>query len=68
MAPAQAPASASKPKPRQHTLAGPVRVRGKGLLSGVDADLEILPAPAGHGIVFERSDLDPPVRILVDVA
>ena len=63
MAPAQAPASASKPKPRQHTLAGPVRVRGNGLLSGVDADLEILPAPAGHGIVFERSDLDPPVRI-----
>ena len=49
--------------PRQHTVAGPVRVSGKGLLLGEDADIEICPAPEGHGIVFERIDLDPPVQI-----
>ncbi|MFK7961786.1 MAG: UDP-3-O-acyl-N-acetylglucosamine deacetylase [Phycisphaerales bacterium] len=50
----------------QHTVAGPVRVTGKGLLLGEDATIEIMPAPADHGIVFERVDLDPPVRIPAD--
>jgi len=48
---------------RQHTLAGPVTVSGRGLLLGEPVDVEILPAPAGHGIVFERTDLSPPVQI-----
>jgi len=49
--------------PRQHTLAEPVEVSGKGLLLGEDAHVRIEPAPANHGIVFERVDLTPPVRI-----
>jgi UDP-3-O-[3-hydroxymyristoyl] N-acetylglucosamine deacetylase/3-hydroxyacyl-[acyl-carrier-protein] dehydratase len=48
---------------RQRTLASSVTVRGKGLLHGQDAELEICPAPTGTGIVFERVDLDPPVTI-----
>lgn len=47
----------------QQTVAGPVRVSGKGLLLGEDATLVIEPAPVDHGIVFERIDLDPPVRL-----
>ncbi|MHC4908450.1 MAG: UDP-3-O-acyl-N-acetylglucosamine deacetylase, partial [Planctomycetota bacterium] len=48
---------------RQHTVAGPVHIEGKGLLLGEDASITIMPAPANHGIVFERVDLDPPVQI-----
>lgn len=49
--------------PCQHTLAGDVVVRGKGLLLGEDAEITMQPAPENHGIVFERTDVDPPVRI-----
>jgi UDP-3-O-[3-hydroxymyristoyl] N-acetylglucosamine deacetylase/3-hydroxyacyl-[acyl-carrier-protein] dehydratase len=49
--------------PRQHTVAGTVRVEGTGLLLGQPATVEIKPAPEETGIVFERVDLDPPVRI-----
>ena len=49
--------------PRQHTLAGPVEVSGKGLLLGEEATATLLPAPANHGIVFERTDVTPPVQI-----
>jgi len=52
---------------RQHTLAGAVEVRGKGLLLGEEAVCVIEPAPANHGIVFERSDVSPPVRIPASV-
>ncbi|MHC5003721.1 MAG: UDP-3-O-acyl-N-acetylglucosamine deacetylase [Planctomycetota bacterium] len=48
---------------RQHTVAGPVKVSGKGLLLGEQANVSIHPAPANHGIIFERVDLDPPVQI-----
>lgn len=47
----------------QHTLAGPVTVSGKGLLLGEDATVSIEPAPANHGIIFERTDLHPAVQI-----
>ena len=47
--------------PMQHTLAKPVTVSGKGLLLGVHVDMTIAPAPAGDGIVFERTDIEPPV-------
>lgn len=56
-------ATASASSRRQHTVAGPVRVSGKGLLLGEHADVTVLPAPVNHGIVFERTDLDPPVQI-----
>jgi UDP-3-O-[3-hydroxymyristoyl] N-acetylglucosamine deacetylase/3-hydroxyacyl-[acyl-carrier-protein] dehydratase len=49
--------------PMQCTLARPVRVSGRGLLTGKDADLIIEPAAAGEGIVFERIDLEPTVKI-----
>ncbi len=52
---------------RQHTLAAPVTVTGKGLLLGEDATCTILPAPAHHGIVFERTDVSPPVQIPASV-
>jgi len=55
------PAVASLTK--QHTLAGTVTVAGKGLLLGEDALVTIKPAPANHGIVFVRTDLNPPVHI-----
>jgi UDP-3-O-[3-hydroxymyristoyl] N-acetylglucosamine deacetylase / 3-hydroxyacyl-[acyl-carrier-protein] dehydratase len=49
--------------PRQRTLAGEAVVRGRGLLLGEDATVAILPAPVNHGIIFERTDLKPPVQI-----
>ncbi|MDP7070786.1 MAG: UDP-3-O-acyl-N-acetylglucosamine deacetylase [Phycisphaerales bacterium] len=47
----------------QATIAREVSVQGKGLMHGQEAMLTMVPAPADHGIVFERVDLDPPVRI-----
>jgi UDP-3-O-[3-hydroxymyristoyl] N-acetylglucosamine deacetylase/3-hydroxyacyl-[acyl-carrier-protein] dehydratase len=47
----------------QRTVARPVTVSGKGLMLGIDADLVIAPAPAGEGIVFERTDIEPNVQI-----
>jgi UDP-3-O-[3-hydroxymyristoyl] N-acetylglucosamine deacetylase/3-hydroxyacyl-[acyl-carrier-protein] dehydratase len=49
--------------PMQHTVSKPVTVSGKGLLTGADVDITIEPANANQGIVFERVDLDTPVRI-----
>jgi UDP-3-O-[3-hydroxymyristoyl] N-acetylglucosamine deacetylase/3-hydroxyacyl-[acyl-carrier-protein] dehydratase len=48
---------------RQHTLAGAVTVSGKGLLLGEEATITMQPAPPDHGIVFERTDVSPPVQI-----
>ena len=48
---------------RQHTVAAPVTIEGQGLLLGEQATTTILPAPADHGIIFERSDVSPPVQI-----
>lgn len=45
---------------RQRTLASPVTAKGIGLHSGVPVQLSLRPAPADHGIVFRRVDLDPP--------
>ncbi|MHC4652080.1 MAG: UDP-3-O-acyl-N-acetylglucosamine deacetylase, partial [Planctomycetota bacterium] len=56
-------ATAAATRTKQHTLAGPVTVSGKGLLLGEDATITIHPAPPDHGIVFERTDVSPPVQI-----
>ncbi|MFB0984661.1 MAG: UDP-3-O-acyl-N-acetylglucosamine deacetylase, partial [Phycisphaerales bacterium] len=48
---------------RQHTLGGSIKVEGLGLLLGAPVHVSIEPADIDHGIVFERIDLDPPVRI-----
>ncbi|MDP7574087.1 MAG: UDP-3-O-acyl-N-acetylglucosamine deacetylase, partial [Phycisphaerales bacterium] len=47
----------------QQTLRAEVEVSGRGLMHGQEATLRMLPASPDHGIVFERVDLDPPVRI-----
>ncbi len=52
---------------KQQTLAEEVTVSGRGLLLGEEATLTIVPAPANHGIVFERIDVDPSVQIPASV-
>ncbi len=42
----------------ERTIRNPVECSGVGLHSGAPAHLRILPAPAGSGIVFRRTDLD----------
>ena len=50
----------------QRTLAQPIRATGVGLHSGNKVELTLRPAPADHGIVFRRVDLDPPVSLAAD--
>ena len=59
----QARTASNASGPKQHTLAGPAGIVGKGLLLGEEATATILPAPPNHGIVFERVDISPPVQI-----
>lgn len=47
----------------QRTLREPVSCDGVGLHSGVPVRLTLRPAPADHGIVFVRTDLERPVSI-----
>ncbi|WP_263381150.1 UDP-3-O-acyl-N-acetylglucosamine deacetylase [Granulicella paludicola] len=42
----------------EHTILHPLEFHGVGLHSGVDVSVRLIPAPAGSGIVFRRSDLD----------
>jgi len=60
---ADQPVIHSAGEPRQCTLSAPVQVSGPGLLLGERATVTIEPAPPNHGVVFERTDLDPPVQI-----
>jgi UDP-3-O-[3-hydroxymyristoyl] N-acetylglucosamine deacetylase len=48
----------------QHTLKAPIGCVGVGVHTGRRAQLRLVPAPAGHGIVFRRTDLgmDIPAR------
>ena len=48
---------------RQRTLGQTVCAKGIGLHSGVPVSLCLRPAPADHGIVFRRVDVDPPKEI-----
>jgi len=48
---------------RQRTIGRVVSARGIGLHSGVPVTLSLKPAPADHGIVFRRVDLNPPQDI-----
>jgi UDP-3-O-acyl N-acetylglucosamine deacetylase len=47
----------------QHTIRRPVSVVGVGYWSGRGIAVDLLPAPAGCGVVFVRRDLAVPVRI-----
>ena len=42
----------------EQTIAGPIAFEGVGLHSGAPVTMRLLPAPAGSGIVFRRTDLD----------
>src|SRR5690348_5755868 len=50
--------------PRQHTLKAAIGCVGIGLHMGRRVELTLRPAPAGHGVVFRRTDLgcDIPAR------
>lgn len=54
----------------QRTVAGSATIHGRGLMHGAEVDLTIHPAPPGHGVAFERVDLETPVRIpaMIDFA
>lgn len=43
---------------KQQTLAGRVALAGTGLHSGAEVSVALSPAPADHGVVFKRLDLD----------
>ena len=52
---------------KQRTLKGIVKLRGIGLHTGVEANLEIHPAPANHGYKFQRIDIEGKPIIKADV-
>jgi UDP-3-O-[3-hydroxymyristoyl] N-acetylglucosamine deacetylase len=55
--PTQSPASLSVSGTQQHTLKSAIGCAGVGLHSGQTVNLRLIPAPAGTGIVFHRTDL-----------
>jgi len=50
--------SLANPAHLEQTIAAPLEFTGIGLHSGAPVTLRLLPAPAGSGIVFRRTDLD----------
>ena len=48
----------ANPAHLEQTIASPLEFAGIGLHSGAPVTLRLLPAPAGSGIVFRRTDLD----------
>jgi UDP-3-O-acyl N-acetylglucosamine deacetylase len=53
---------------RQHTIGRAVSAKGLGLHTGEQVTVELLPAPAGEGIVFERADLPGAPRVKATLA
>lgn len=53
---------------KQQTLACPIIEHGKGLHTGAIVNIQVKPAPGGHGIKFVRIDLDerPVIEALAD--
>lgn len=53
---------------KQRTIKEPVKVTGLGLHTGSNADLTFRPAPANHGHVFKRTDLEnqPEIKAVAD--
>ena len=48
----------ASPAHLEQTIAAPIAFEGVGLHSGAPVAMRLLPAPAGSGIVFRRTDLD----------
>src|SRR5580698_9098115 len=42
---------------KQRTLARAISIKGSGMHTGETVTLTLKPAPAGHGVVFKRTDL-----------
>jgi len=51
----------------QRTIRDPVEIVGRGLFTGQSATVRFCPADVDDGIVFLRSDSDPPIRIAAHV-
>ncbi len=53
---------------KQKTIRKPVTLKGKGLHSGIEVEITFNPAPAGHGFVFQRTDLPgkPTIKALAE--
>ncbi|KAJ4312582.1 hypothetical protein N0V84_009865 [Fusarium piperis] len=47
----------------QQTISKPIEFSGVGVHSGQKATVRLLPAPENHGVVFVRTDLEPPAVI-----
>jgi UDP-3-O-[3-hydroxymyristoyl] N-acetylglucosamine deacetylase/3-hydroxyacyl-[acyl-carrier-protein] dehydratase len=52
---------------KQHSIKKSVTVSGVGLHTGVDANMTFLPAPPGHGVKFQRVDLEGAPTVDADV-
>ncbi|MDH4285300.1 MAG: UDP-3-O-acyl-N-acetylglucosamine deacetylase [Gallionellaceae bacterium] len=52
---------------KQRTLKKPVTATGVGLHTGERVNLGLRPAPVNSGIIFRRTDINPPVEIRADV-
>jgi UDP-3-O-[3-hydroxymyristoyl] N-acetylglucosamine deacetylase/3-hydroxyacyl-[acyl-carrier-protein] dehydratase len=48
---------------RQRTIHEAVAIRGRGLFTGQPVNLRFCPAAENQGVVFVRTDYDPPIRI-----
>ena len=53
---------------RQKTIKQPIAIEGLGLFSGRPCRMRLVPAPPGSGIVFVRTDLDPPASVPASAA
>jgi len=42
---------------KQRTLKAPIHFKGKGLHTGIEVNMSLLPAPDSHGYIFKRIDL-----------
>ncbi|MBX2888554.1 MAG: bifunctional UDP-3-O-[3-hydroxymyristoyl] N-acetylglucosamine deacetylase/3-hydroxyacyl-ACP dehydratase [Ferruginibacter sp.] len=51
----------------QHTLKSEITISGAGIHTGQSVKMVLKPAPANHGIVFQRIDLKEKTRIKADV-
>jgi len=49
--------------PPQKTITHEATISGRGLFTGEESKVIFKPAPAGHGVVFVRTDLERPVRM-----
>ncbi|MDH5381151.1 MAG: bifunctional UDP-3-O-[3-hydroxymyristoyl] N-acetylglucosamine deacetylase/3-hydroxyacyl-ACP dehydratase [Cyclobacteriaceae bacterium] len=54
-------------KIKQHTISKTVSISGVGLHTGIDTTMKFLPAPPGHGIKFQRVDMEGQPTVDADV-